>query len=193
MLRDRFQLGTRRCIMSAELVAPAHRRGARGLHRVRGHLEGADDAPHATDERHQRHPWRRARRRAARARIRPESTYVLVLGFIAVIFGTMNVVGGFVVTDRMLEMFKPRQEPPVDDAPTESMSRRRRCGMSIHDPQFINMLYLVAAALFIVGLRRLGSPRPPAQATPSPASAWPSAWARRCCNRRSISPAPASS
>jgi len=30
----------------------------------------------------------------------------LVLGFAAVILGTLNVVGGFVVTDRMLEMFK---------------------------------------------------------------------------------------
>jgi NAD(P) transhydrogenase subunit alpha len=33
-----------------------------------------------------------------------------VLGFIAVILGTLNVVGGFVVTDRMLEMFKAK--PP---------------------------------------------------------------------------------
>ncbi|MCW2920305.1 MAG: pntB [Thermoleophilia bacterium] len=31
--------------------------------------------------------------------------------------------------------------------------------MNVHDPQFIDMLYLAAAALFIVGLRRLGSPR----------------------------------
>jgi NAD(P) transhydrogenase subunit alpha len=31
-----------------------------------------------------------------------------VLGFLAVILATMNVVGGFVVTDRMLEMFKPK-------------------------------------------------------------------------------------
>lgn len=30
----------------------------------------------------------------------------LILGFMAVILGTLNVVGGFVVTDRMLEMFK---------------------------------------------------------------------------------------
>lgn len=30
----------------------------------------------------------------------------LALGFLAVILGTLNVVGGFVVTDRMLEMFK---------------------------------------------------------------------------------------
>ncbi len=33
----------------------------------------------------------------------------LVLGFIAVIVGTLNVVGGFVVTDRMLEMFKKKK------------------------------------------------------------------------------------
>jgi len=33
----------------------------------------------------------------------------IVLGFLAVFLATMNVVGGFVVTDRMLEMFKTRQ------------------------------------------------------------------------------------
>ena len=32
-----------------------------------------------------------------------------ILGFIAVILGTLNVVGGFVVTDRMLEMFKKKK------------------------------------------------------------------------------------
>jgi H+-translocating NAD(P) transhydrogenase subunit alpha len=39
----------------------------------------------------------------------------IVLGFLAVVLATLNVVGGFVVTDRMLEMFKgrqPRQEEP---------------------------------------------------------------------------------
>jgi len=35
-----------------------------------------------------------------------------VLGFLAVILATMNVVGGFVVTDRMLEMFKPKPTKP---------------------------------------------------------------------------------
>ena len=34
----------------------------------------------------------------------------LVLGFIAVILGTLNVVGGFVVTDRMLEMSKKKKD-----------------------------------------------------------------------------------
>ncbi|MBC7888631.1 MAG: NAD(P) transhydrogenase subunit alpha [Ferruginibacter sp.] len=37
----------------------------------------------------------------------------LVLGFFAVVLGTLNVVGGFVVTDRMLEMFKKKKQPPV--------------------------------------------------------------------------------
>jgi NAD(P) transhydrogenase subunit alpha len=35
----------------------------------------------------------------------------LVLGLIAVVLATVNMVGGFVVTDRMLQMFKPRQAP----------------------------------------------------------------------------------
>lgn len=33
----------------------------------------------------------------------------LFLGFLAVILGTLNVVGGFVVTNRMLEMFKSKK------------------------------------------------------------------------------------
>jgi H+-translocating NAD(P) transhydrogenase subunit alpha len=33
----------------------------------------------------------------------------LIVGFLAVILGTLNVVGGFVVTDRMLEMFKKKK------------------------------------------------------------------------------------
>jgi NAD(P) transhydrogenase subunit alpha len=32
----------------------------------------------------------------------------MILGFVAVVLGTLNVVGGFVVTDRMLEMFKKK-------------------------------------------------------------------------------------
>jgi H+-translocating NAD(P) transhydrogenase subunit alpha len=38
-------------------------------------------------------------------------TLTLVVGFVAVVLGTANVVGGFVVTDRMLEMFKQRRPP----------------------------------------------------------------------------------
>lgn len=35
-----------------------------------------------------------------------DTTVATVLGFLAVVFATINVVGGFMVTDRMLEMFK---------------------------------------------------------------------------------------
>jgi NAD(P) transhydrogenase subunit alpha len=38
-----------------------------------------------------------------------DNILALILGFIAVLLGTLNVVGGFVVTDRMLEMFKSRK------------------------------------------------------------------------------------
>ncbi|GIV35106.1 MAG: NAD(P) transhydrogenase subunit alpha PntAb [Chitinophagales bacterium] len=40
----------------------------------------------------------------------PENYTALILGFLAVILGTLNVVGGFVVTDRMLEMFKKKEK-----------------------------------------------------------------------------------
>ena len=38
-----------------------------------------------------------------------ETTSAMILGFLAVVLGTLNVVGGFVVTDRMLEMFKKKK------------------------------------------------------------------------------------
>jgi NAD(P) transhydrogenase subunit alpha len=34
----------------------------------------------------------------------------LILGILAILFATLNVVGGFVVTDRMLEMFKKKKK-----------------------------------------------------------------------------------
>ncbi|MCB0519205.1 MAG: NAD(P) transhydrogenase subunit alpha [Lewinellaceae bacterium] len=40
---------------------------------------------------------------------RPDDTLALVLGFLAVVLGTLNVVGGFAVTGRMLSMFKKRK------------------------------------------------------------------------------------
>jgi proton-translocating NAD(P)+ transhydrogenase subunit alpha len=41
-----------------------------------------------------------------------DSTLEKTLAFVAVVFGTVNIVGGFLVTDRMLDMFKrkPRDE-----------------------------------------------------------------------------------
>ena len=42
-----------------------------------------------------------------------ESVGVTILGVIAILLGAINLVGGFVVTDRMLEMFKPRAKTPA--------------------------------------------------------------------------------
>ncbi len=42
-----------------------------------------------------------------------------ILSLIAVAFATMNVVGGYVVTDRMLQMFKRRPVPPKPAEPAE--------------------------------------------------------------------------
>lgn len=38
----------------------------------------------------------------------PDNYFGLVLGFIAIVLGTINIAGGFFVTDRMLRMFKTR-------------------------------------------------------------------------------------
>ena len=43
-----------------------------------------------------------------------DSTLEQALAFVAVVFGTINVVGGFLVTDRMLEMFKQRRPEESD-------------------------------------------------------------------------------
>jgi len=58
-----------------------------------------------------------------------QPTWIRIVALAAVALGTMNVVGGFVVTDRMLGMFKRRSEPaaeppvrdsgPVEGAPGE--------------------------------------------------------------------------
>ena len=42
-----------------------------------------------------------------------DTTLLRVLGFVAVVLGAANVFGGFVVTDRMLEMFKKKVKEEV--------------------------------------------------------------------------------
>jgi NAD(P) transhydrogenase subunit alpha len=42
-----------------------------------------------------------------------------VILFIAIVFGTINIVGGFLVTDRMLGMFKGRKRPTADSPQAE--------------------------------------------------------------------------
>ena len=41
--------------------------------------------------------------------------FLWIVGFLGVLLGSANVVGGFVVTDRMLEMFKKREPPKPKD------------------------------------------------------------------------------
>jgi NAD(P) transhydrogenase subunit alpha len=66
------------------------------------------------------------------AGLEPKDTLTTIIGFVAVVLASANVVGGFVVTDRMLEMFKKRE--PVrtpDDADASAdvgTEPRRRFG-----------------------------------------------------------------
>jgi NAD(P) transhydrogenase subunit alpha len=45
-----------------------------------------------------------------------DSTAITALGLVAVVLASINLVGGFVVTDRMLEMFGGRKKKPEHDA-----------------------------------------------------------------------------
>ena len=66
---------------------------------------------------------------------------------VAIAFGAINVVGGFLVTDRMLGMFKKKPSGP----------RRKGCVRRMNE--LIAVLYIVAFALFIYGLTGLTGPR----------------------------------
>ena len=67
---------------------------------------------------------------------------------IAVASGTINVVGGFLVTDRMLGMFKARPGPPKEGSPERGSAPRGRV-----------TLLSRRLLLFLVGLRVLLGPR----------------------------------
>ena len=54
------------------------------------------------------------------------SVFNKVILVIAIAFGTINVVGGFLVTDRMLEMFKRKPEPPAKPPEPSERSERER-------------------------------------------------------------------
>jgi len=48
-----------------------------------------------------------------------EDTWALVVGLIAIVLAAVNMVGGFVVTDRMLQMFTRKKAPKQDAAVTK--------------------------------------------------------------------------
>jgi proton-translocating NAD(P)+ transhydrogenase subunit alpha len=54
-----------------------------------------------------------------------QATWIRVVALAAVALGTMNVVGGFVVTDRMLGMFKRREAPGRDSGRVEAVQGNR--------------------------------------------------------------------
>ena len=85
--------------------------------------------------------------------------WVLAVALLAVVLATANLVGGFVVTDRMLHMFHARKETSAHGC--RAVRRRAEGGrqMSILDPAWTALLYLAAAVCFILALRGLSSPR----------------------------------
>jgi NAD(P) transhydrogenase subunit alpha len=52
-----------------------------------------------------------------------DDTLEKVIGVIAIAFGTINIVGGFLVTDRMLGMFRGSQRPKKKEEPETDTNR----------------------------------------------------------------------
>ena len=48
-----------------------------------------------------------------------DDTFTRIVGFVALVLAAANVVGGWFVTDRMLEMFKRRPEPRSEEKPKQ--------------------------------------------------------------------------
>jgi proton-translocating NAD(P)+ transhydrogenase subunit alpha len=93
------------------------------------------------------------------------------LGFIAVACSSTNVVGGFLITDRMLRMFKKDQDPAyrrrlhLNNAILTALSIFFVAYLVILwsfpglRRQALSFFYIVAAVLFILGLKGLSSPK----------------------------------
>src|SRR5262249_46219448 len=109
----------------------------------------------------------------AGAQYSPLSTF---LGFVAVACSSTNVVGGFLITDRMLKMFKKGQEAQRP-GPWYQLSRGKIiagalllcCLLAlvfgleqlrrIPAREVLRYLYIVSGVLFILGLKGLSSPK----------------------------------
>lgn len=57
-------------------------------------------------------------------RIEHPSVTLQIILFVALVFGTLNVIGGFIVTDRMLGMFKGKKPQRVDSGATARQAVR---------------------------------------------------------------------
>ena len=89
-----------------------------------------------------------------------DSAVGLVLGLLSVVLATVNMVGGFVVTDRMLEMFKGRVGTAGRSGPAPGGGP-----VNVLSPTWTALGYLVAAVCFILALKGLSSPAPRGAAT----------------------------
>ena len=72
-----------------------------------------------------------------------DTSFAAILAFLALIMATINVVGGFMVTNRMLEMIA---------------GKKRKGVTNCFDPVVWDIGYLLSASMFIVGIKRLSSP-----------------------------------
>ena len=80
-----------------------------------------------------------------------DSTVALVVGLVAIVLAAVNMVGGFVVTDRMLQMFVRKKPKPAPAAP------HRREGVLM--PTWVQLVYLACAVCFILALKGLSGPK----------------------------------
>jgi proton-translocating NAD(P)+ transhydrogenase subunit beta len=102
-----------------------------------------------------------------------------IFGFVAVTCSSTNVVGGFLITDRMLRMFRSEHDTAKRNSPFSSSRRRwsfvpavlgvlgwigwmagklMTTGRPDFD-QWLKLSYILSAALFILGLKGLSSPK----------------------------------
>ena len=105
-------------------------------------------------------PRHRARRRHAHRRRRRTTRSSYLLAFVAMVFGAANVVGGYVVTDRMLQMFRKKPTAPKAD-PKAPQARILGEGPTMSLDWIYTIVYLAwlgGAACFVLGLHQMNSP-----------------------------------
>ena len=78
-----------------------------------------------------------------------DNDVALVVGLVAIVLATVNMVGGFVVTDRMLQMFSAQ----------EARDEPQRGGRRDAIPVWAQLVYLVCAVCFILALKGLSGPK----------------------------------
>ncbi len=74
----------------------------------------------------------------------------VAVGLVAIVLAAVNMVGGFVVTDRMLQMFVRKKKKVCD--------RGRREGRQV-TPTWVQLSYLACAVCFILALKGLSGPK----------------------------------